>query len=191
MALPSTGQLDFAQIYAEINGSHTAEECNMFDMATDAGFPTAGASVSDFFGYSQGSTVIYDYNSTITYLSDLPDDLDAYRSFDFSGRESGQIYRLDLEVELVEYSGAVIAQLYYSVNSTSSWTTLASYATPTTDNISISSIDYNDIIRLRMVLSGKLPDGSLRVTCDGGAVTTGTGTVTASGTVSWIEYVNI
>ena len=52
MALPTSGQLTFSQIYAEVYGSHSSQQCSMFAMATSAGKSTTNASVSNFYGYS-------------------------------------------------------------------------------------------------------------------------------------------
>ena len=56
MALPTSGQLTFSEIYAEVYGSWTTQQCSMFAMATSAGISTSNVGVSSFYGYSAGVT---------------------------------------------------------------------------------------------------------------------------------------
>jgi hypothetical protein len=52
MALPTSGQLTFSQIYAEVYGSHSTQQCSMFAMATEAGKSTSNIGVDDWYEYT-------------------------------------------------------------------------------------------------------------------------------------------
>lgn len=185
MALPSSGQLSFSQIYAEVYGSHTTQQCSMFAMATSAGKTTTDININDWYGYSSGSSVVYDFSDTITTLANTVTDQDYYRSLDITGRESGQIYSFNFNVIYQAFSGTPLGTVRFSKNSTSSWVTLGSYGGSATTSVTIPNIDHDDVIRIRLTLDGKIPEASLQLQCNGGTVTTGTGTVTSSGTTNW------
>ena len=52
--------------------------------------------------------------------------------------------------------------------------------------MTVPNVDYNDLVRIRLTLGGKIgSEANLSCNCNGGTVTTGIGTVTSSGTVNW------
>jgi len=94
----------------------------------------------------------------------------------------GQIYRFNFHVLFVELVGPILASVYYSLNSTSTWIEIASYATSEIDQISILGIDYDDVVRVRIQTTTKIPteaEGEIILGLAGGLVTTGVGVVTS------------
>ena len=181
MALPASGQLSFSQINVEL-GNISTSPASMLAMATAAGKSTSNASVSNFYGYSAGSTVHYGYSPSIVTLANTTSDQDYYRSLVITGRMPGQIYRFNFHVLFVELVGPILASVYYSLNSTSTWIEIASYATSEIDQISILGIDYDDVVRVRIQTTTKIPteaEGEIILGLAGGLVTTGVGVVTS------------
>ena len=194
MALPSSGQLSYSQINVELGNSSTSQ-ASMGAMAIAGNKSTTNIGVSNWYGYSHGSTILVDfYSGTATnYGTQAIGGEDSYKSILFSGRESGDIVTVTVKVQCLTNIGSatVNTRAHWSKNSTSSWTYLGHTATAP-HIYSLTGIDYNDIIRFRMdTASGSsVGDGRQAIaTIIGGSFTTGSGTITALGTTTWRQYV--
>lgn len=147
----------------------------------------------DFYGFNNdpGSTIVYDFNATITWTTNNSSSRDGYRALDFTGRQSGDIITLNVNSNFTETTDAVIWVLYYSINSTSSWNNIVSRSATSNDNVNIPGVDYNDVVRLRADLGTiKSGAGYVTITLTGGTFTSGSGTITASGTTTWYLWVD-
>jgi hypothetical protein len=72
--------------------------------------------------------------------------------------------------------------LYTSLNSTSTWSTVATIPKSGSGSFSRTLVDYNDIVRVRWATNATFFIGA-SISFNGGTVTSGSGTV--SGTSSW------
>lgn len=185
MTLPASGVLGLKDIGVELG--ITAGNVASLGAMSDTASKTAPDQVSDFYGYTHGSTIVVDFNNTITYTTNTASDKNAYRSLDITGRQSGDIITLTLTSAFSETAGTVLGYTYYSINSTSSWTLLRSFSSTTSPvSDSIAGVDYNDVVRIRMdVYAVKTGTGWIQTVLTGGSFTTGSGTITASGTTTW------
>ena len=187
MALPTTGQLTLNQINVEL-GNSSGSQASLRSMSSTAGFSTPD-SVSEFYGFSGGSNIVVDYNNSITYFTNVQADKDGYRGLVMTGRESGDIFTATMEQTYTELGGASgFYTLSYRKNGAASWASLGAGGTPVIVQRSITGIDSNDTVDIRLAVSVGLKDpgtATLKVDLTGGTITTGSGTVTASGTTSW------
>jgi len=191
MALPSSGQLSLSDIYGEIYGSHTTQQASLHAMSLAAG-KSVPDTINEFHSYSAGWVV--DYTNSPTYTTNYAYEKDWYDSLTITGRQSGQIATLTLNATFNENNPSVLAQVYYSKNSTTSWTSLGSWSSYFSGSLSITNVDYNDVIRIRMAIiaiGAPGSNGDINTTLTGGTMTSGTGSVTASGSVSWTAYAYI
>ena len=196
MPLESTGTLYLVgssaaptrSIQYELEGAYTG--IGLLEAITLSG--ESWDSMLDFYGYSAGSTIIYDYSNSITWAFNTLSHRDGYQSLVFSGRVSGDVITLNLESNFYETGGAVVLDVYYSINSTSSWNLILSRsATDSYDLIYIPGVDYNDVVRVRINLETiKAGQGNVTISLIGGSFTSGSGTVTASGSTAWYTYVD-
>lgn len=124
MALPSSGQLSLRDIGAEL-GIIPGNQASMRSMASAAGF-TAPDEVSDFYGYSAGDNITYAWGSTTTVTSNSTI-TDVYRVLNLSGQNSTNIRTY---INFIISMSIGVGTVYYSLNSTSSWTTLFSFSSP-------------------------------------------------------------
>lgn len=186
MTLPSSGEISFDDINVEL-GNSIGDECNIRSMASAFSLSTPDG-MNEFYGLTFGSNVIYDYSdSTSNYSTTTSTNIDQYKSLVISGRQSGQVYTLNFNVSFVKDSEICTAEVYKNING-SGWSTIwGPYTSGSSGSISISGIDYDDTVQLRLRLTGfrTTPNASLTLSLNGGSVTTGTGTVTSSGTTSW------
>lgn len=74
MALPSSGQISLSDIYAEINGSHSTQQCSLRSLSSSASKTTPDA-ISEFHGYSSASLSVspslisFNYNGLLCSYS--------------------------------------------------------------------------------------------------------------------------
>lgn len=184
MALPSSGQLSLSDIYGEIYGSHTTQQASLHAMSLAAG-KSVPDTINEFHSYSAGW--VFDFAGSPTYTINNNYEKDVYDSLVFTGRQSGQIATLNLEATFNENNPSAFSQVWYSKNS-GSWISLGSWTFSMFETpLSITNVDYNDDIRIRMHLLayGLSGNGDFNTFLTGGTMTTGSGSVTASGSTSW------
>ena len=185
MALPTSGQLSYSQINVEL-GNGATSQASMAAMAAAAtpAFPTTNRSVSMWYGYSDGSNIVVDFSNTTTYITNTTADKDGYKSVVMTGRDTGDVFTLNLTTQFTEELGAIaFGSVSYRRNG-GLWSELQAYSAPGSSSESITLIDDNDTIEIRVGINGSLKGSgtsTLRATLTGGTITTGTGTVTASG----------
>jgi len=184
MALPSTGQLSLNDINIEL-GNSSGTEANLRNMSSTAGFSIPD-SVSEFYGYSAGMTINY---GSVTYTNNTETNRNAYRSIIRTTQDSSQVISISMNYSLQSDYGGVVT-LYWSRNSTSSWTQIAdAYSSTKSGTFNITNVAYNDIIRVRLYLdiwgSWGYLDGNVGITS--ATVTTGSGSVTRGTPYGWGE----
>lgn len=162
MALPSSGQLGFGQIATELYGS-TGSNRSLRDMSANVGFSTPDA-VSEFYGYSKPVNEIDLYwAATTTYYGIR----DYYRIITHSGQPTDTTITVTLDLSATYNPGTVY--IYYSKNSTSTWTLVYSSTStfsgsytefpPTTSGI---TLNYADTLRIR-IRSTSLYEGTSKI----------------------------
>jgi len=176
MALPTSGQLSYSEINVEL-GNGSTSEASMLAMATAASLPTTNASVSNFYGYSSGDTILLSWSSYpgTAYSGGY------YRTANHSGHTSPQIITMDFTYSCTANGNS--GGIYYSKNSTSSWTVVRTwFGSAVSGGYSITNVAYNDIIRVRWYTSpSNLMTGNVSQ-FNNGTVTSGSGTVTGNST---------
>lgn len=161
-------------------------------MATAAGKSTTNASVSNFYNYSHAVVVTVQYGGVITKSVDLYEDKDYYQSIYFSTRVYPNVITLNFDIS-VGGTGSGNVNIYTSENS-GTWTLRHSTTAIELSDFSITGLDYNDTLRVRIDTQAITFKGAWRsVTCgiSGGSFTTGTGTVSVGTTWSLNVQVGI
>lgn len=130
--------------------------------------PTPTPSPSD-----AGDSITLSWGATTSYGSG------EYRLVTHAGHTSPQIITINFNYN-IGYTTYPMS-LYYSKNSTSSWTTIVTIPKSGSGSFSVTLVDYNDDIRIRWSTGGFYAGSSFSL--NGGSVTSGSGTV--SGTASW------
>jgi len=132
------------------------------------------------------STIEVDFEDTPTVSDDTSMLYDGYKSIDMSGRAAGDVFTLTFSTEFSDEVTAT-ARIYTSKNSTASWDLVQTHASDGTSNETVTLIDNDDIIRIRLVIEGDEigASGTLNATLTGGTITTGTGTVSTVAPVTW------
>lgn len=148
---------------------------------------TGDIAMSDFYGYSAGSNVVVDFSNSITWAEDFDYAKDGYQSLVLTGRQSGDVITLNVNVDFILDTGSIRCRVWYSINSTTVWTQLFNETTTTNTDVNIPGVDDNDVVRIRVNIFTQSPtsSGDVAVTLTGGTFTSGSGTVTASGSVDW------
>jgi len=131
MALPTSGQLSYSEIYAEIYGSHTTQQCSMFAMATAASLPTSNASVSQFYGYSQGENVVASWSTTYSPNPLSSTSFGIARIIALTGLDTSTI-RPRVTVSLSTCSSATFNMHWSTTSSSGPWTSAGSTSSPGT-----------------------------------------------------------
>ena len=181
MALPSPGsQISFSQVNTELSLSAGANLALSYG-GTELASITAGQQVglsNDLGGTSAGDTITLSYSSFpgTSYSGGY------YRTANHAGHTSPQIITINFIYSCTcSNSGGI----YYSKNSTSSWTTVRTwFGTSVSGGYSITNVAYNDVIRVRWyeAVGGTLQGNVSQF--NGGTVTSGSGTVTGNST--WV-----
>ena len=173
MALPTAGQLSFNQINVEL-GNASASQASMRAMSIDAGKTTNNASVSAFYGYSAGDSILLSWGTTTPYGAG------EHRVATHSGHTSPQIITINFNYS-VSYTSDYM-YLYTSYNSTGTWSLAATIPKSGSGSFSRTSVAYNGIVRVRWSTNATFFIGA-SISFNGGTVTSGSGTV--SGTAAW------
>ena len=176
MALPSTGQLSLKDIGVEL-GITAGNQASLRSMSSTAGKSTPDT-VSEFYGYSHVSDITLSWGATGSYLGD------PYRAVDRANHVSPQIITINF-LYYIGYTNAT-GRIYTSVNSTSSWSQKAVWlaGSSISGSFSQTSVDYNDIIRVRFQ-KGTTTIFGQRVNLNNGTLTSGTPVVSVTGTGIW------
>jgi hypothetical protein len=155
----------------------------MSAMASTAGFSTTNASTATFYGYSAESTIVVSGDKFPTYITNSTNWKDAYKNYPITGRVSGDIITLNLSTSCTYdygYGSTLVARVYKRENG-GSWVQIQSYSGPGTSTETITGVDYNDTIDLRVYVKLTAPyavaNAACHVTVTGGTFTSGTGTI--------------
>jgi len=165
-------------------GNSAATECNIRSMSSDFGFSTPD-SMSEFHGRTWNDILLS--MGTVTMTINNSGTKDGYLTLNHTGHTSPTIITITVNTDFVELSESAIGTIYYSVNSTSSWTTLGSFSVTDTNNTyNITNVAFDDVIRLRHAVNRiKSGAGYLDTDLTGGSITTSYGTVNTTGTTNW------
>lgn len=170
----------------ELEGNYTGD----FSLTTASSLAsfTLPTSMSDFYNYSAGSTVVVDFsNSTTDVGTQSAIYQHKYQSLVITGRGASDVITLTMNVDFNEQLGSIVGNVWWSKNSTTSWTLLQNFTStpPSPISKSMTLIDNNDVVRVKMEIdgAGKVVEGDITSTLTGGSFTTGSGTITASGTL--------
>ena len=191
MTLPTTGQLSINDIQIELGRSSGAADASLRGLANLAGFAAGDVSIGRFYGYSHGAIDAY-YGSTTYNPSPTTTYLNGYRTIVRDTQTSSQTISLTIGYTLISTSGGD-ANIYWSRNSTSSWTYVTSaYYSTTSGTFTITNISSTDVIRIRLELNLFDGYGYLNgvASINSGTVTSGTGTVTPVVPFNWSETVS-
>lgn len=175
----------------ECEGNYTGDFSLVDAQAIASGYVgSLPVGMTDFYGYSAGSTIVFDFSGSITWSVNTDSNKDGYQALVFSGRESGDVITLNVNSDFIEDTDAVILAVYYSINSTSSWNLILSRSATSNDDVNIPGVDYNDVVRIRVdIISIKEGSGDVMLTLTGGSFTAGSGSIAASGSTEW--YLNV
>ena len=182
MTLPSAGsEIKFSQIQTELSGSG---QQSLSAAGVTLASITAGNRVrtsADLGGTSAGSTIVVDYNDTITE----PASNYYYRELTITGRNTSDVISVTFNYSYTEIEAGK-ATIYSSINSTSVWDVEANLLNSGSGSFTVTDIDNNDVVRIRLYLTFPIP-GLNRFYCniDSAAITTGSGTISVSGTTGW------
>ncbi len=175
----------------ECEGNYTGD----FSLTTAQGIASAyvgslPTDMTDFYGYTAGSTIVVDFSEHFTWAINTPGDKDGYQELTITGRQPGDKIVLNLHLDFVESSGAVVCSVYSSINSSVAWLLKDSFTETGSGDYTIVDVDYNETVRVRVDITAiKSGSGYITATLTGGTFTTGSGTITASGTIQW--YVEV
>lgn len=130
------------------------------------------------------STIVIDFEGNPTGTTAV-----RYDEIVISGMQSGD--QIDISINIVAnlfVTGFASVSVYYSRNSTSSWNLLQSWSSEGNYNVndSVLNVSEGDTMRIRIACSaGGLDDfAGCTVTLTGGSFDSGSGTITASGTLT-------
>lgn len=159
---------------------------------------TLPVNMTDFYGYSRPSTIVYSFNNIIQWTINTSSEKDGYRTFDITGMKGCDVITLHLDPRFGEDSGSVTGTIYYSINSTTSWTVMRTYSSTTAySHEYIPGVSYGDVVRLRMHITSGVPGvGDMEIYCitgggtpstpeDGSFFTVGSGTISLGSIVNW------
>lgn len=185
MALPGSGEITTKEIYEEVyQTTHTTQEISLFSMANEAGISTTNLSTADFYGYSASDSVTLSYGSVL-YQNNTDENKTGYWTVNHTGQDIGNIITVNFNVSFIESVTSVSAEIWSSINSTSSWTSRGVYSSSTIDSFSVPGVDYNDTLRIKMnIVAVKSGEGSISCTVTGCSFSFGTGTCSTTGITS-------
>jgi len=136
---------------------------------------------------ASGSTIVIDFDGSTTYITNNSTEQDGWRNVVISGMQTGDVITINYTMELtVEGVMPGEAEGYVREN-LGSWqleaSTIGFLSSPET-HANINTTDNIDL-RVRAYVDDLGDFAEAKVTLTGGSVTTGSGTVTASGTTSF------
>jgi len=172
MALPTSGQLSLKDIGVEL-GITAGQQASLRAMSSTAG-KAIPDTVSEFYGYSAGDSITLSWGTTTPYGAG------EHRVATHSGHTSPQIITINFTYS-ISYTSDTMT-LYTSLNSTSTWTTVATIPKSGSGSFSRTLVDFDDIVRVRWSTNATFFIGA-SISFNGGTVTSGSGTV--SGTAAW------
>jgi hypothetical protein len=147
MALPASGQLKISEINTELGYAAGEANSSLRSLSDDADFSVPDA-ISDFYGYS--ADIVLDFGA-LTHTLDEYYIQDGYRTLNHTGQNSSQVVTITV-VYTATNEPDIVCDYYYSINSTSTWTLAVSAFDTETGSFDIPSVEYNDVVRVRMVL---------------------------------------
>lgn len=180
MTLPASGPLGMSDIATEIYGS-VGSNRSLGTMSDLAEFSPPDK-ISDFYSFSY--VKVYCSYGSITYITNTPTEIDAYRTVNRSGHASPVIITISIPYQIGATASGATATIFYRING-GSWVnvTSISYPTETSGTMNITNVDYNDTVEVRQKIT---IEGYIYFTNITGEVTSGgPGAVYRTGTYTW------
>ena len=148
MALPSSGQLSLKDISVEL-GIAAGNQASLHSMSLTAG-KTVPDTVNEFHGYSAGDSITASFTNLVT-ISNSHTLINEYYTLNLAGLNTASI-RPRIRIYVYSVSSGASLPFYWSINSTSSWTsffTLNSTGTYYYNIPTLGYVDSGETLRLR------------------------------------------